>query len=77
MTRHMTNRSWTSEHIEELRRLVENGASPLRAAARLRRTATSVQIKAKESGFPFLDKRIVKRQQRTREAEARRELGLE
>lgn len=77
MNRHVTSRSWTSEHIEELRKLVEAGASPLRAAARLNRTSVSVQIKAKELGIPFRDKRIVKRQQRTREAEARRELGLE
>ncbi|WP_424630544.1 hypothetical protein [Bradyrhizobium sp. SYSU BS000235] len=77
MRSHLTNRSWTSEHVEELRKLVEAGASSLRAAARLRRTATSVQIKAKESGFPFTDKRIAKRRQRAREAEIRRELGLE
>lgn len=77
MTGHITNRSWTSEHVEELRKLVKAGASPLRAAAHLRRTTIAVQIKAKNAGFPFTDKRVAKRQQRLREAEARRDLGLE
>ncbi len=63
MNRHVTNRSWMPEHIEELRQLVNAGASPLRAAARLKRSRFAVQMKAKESGFPFMDKRVAKRQQ--------------
>jgi len=77
MKRHVTNRSWTSEHVEKLRELVKAGASPLRAAVRLRRTTVSVQIKAKEAGFPFADKRVAKRERLEREAGIRRELGLE
>lgn len=72
----ITTRTWTPEQIEELRKLVETGASPHRAAARLKRSVTSVQNKAKTEGFPFADRRSVKRLQRTREAEVRRDLGL-
>ncbi len=77
MTRHITSRTWLPEQIEVLRKLVEAGASPIKAAARLKRSAVSVQMKAKEAGVPFPDRRHVKRQQQLREAEARKALGLD
>lgn len=75
MRTHITSRTWMPEQLEELRALVTAGASPARAAARLKRSIASVQIKAKDEGFPFVDRRIVKRQQRKLEAESRRGLG--
>lgn len=77
MTCHITSRTWLPEHIEVLKKLVEAGASPIKAAARLKRSAISVQMKAKETGVPFPDRRHVKRQQRLREAEIRKTLGLD
>jgi len=73
---HVTNRTWMPAQIDELRQLVEAGASPVKAAARLKRSTTSVQIKAKDLGYPFADKRVLKRRRLMREAEVRRKLGL-
>lgn len=55
---------------------MEAGASPIRAAARLKRSQVSVQGKAKAEGFPFQDLRKVKRDRLKAEANARHELGL-
>jgi predicted nucleic acid-binding Zn ribbon protein len=74
MNRHVTSRSWTSAQIDELRELVNSGASPARAASRLNRTTTSVKIKAKILGFPFTDSRVLKRERRAKEASARQVL---
>lgn len=73
---HVTNRTWMPAQVEELRRLVEAGASPVKAAARLKRSTVSVQIKAKDLGTPFADKRVLKRRRLMRESEVRRKLGL-
>jgi hypothetical protein len=75
--RHLTSRTWLPEQIQELRALVKAGASPVRAAARFKRTVIAVQTVAKLNGFPFPDFRKVKRRQRIRESEVRRDLGLE
>ena len=64
------------DQIEELRALVEAGASPAKAAARLKRSTVAVQIKAKDLGYPFTDMRILKRRRLMREAEVRRKFGL-
>jgi hypothetical protein len=56
--------------------LVKAGTSPVRTGVRLKRTASSVQIKARELGIPFQDLRVVKRKQRQRERDLRKELGL-
>lgn len=74
MARHVTNRTWLPEQVEELRALVESGASPVRAAARFKRTVVSVKIKAKAEGFPFRDVRQVRRDRLKRETKALREL---
>jgi hypothetical protein len=77
MGRHITSRTWTLEHLEELKALVKAGASPVRAAARLKRTIASVRTIAKQGGFPFPDQRYVKRDRLQRETDVRKELGLE
>lgn len=74
---HVTNRTWMPSQIEELRNLIAAGASPVKAAARLKRSTVSVQIKAKDLGCPFTDKRVLKRRRLMREAEVRRKLGLQ
>lgn len=74
---HVTNRTWMPAHIDELRKLVETGASPVKAATRLKRTTVAVQIKAKDLGYPFADKRVLKRRRLMREAQVRRKLGLD
>lgn len=71
MRTHVTSRTWTAEQTQELKDLVEAGASANRAAARLKRSVVAVQTKAKAEGFPFKDLRQVKRDRRLREAEAR------
>jgi GcrA cell cycle regulator len=73
---HVTNRTWMPAQVEELKRLVEAGASPLKAATRLKRSTIAVQIKAKDLGCPFVDKRVLKRRRLMRESEVRRKLGL-
>ncbi len=77
MVRHITTRTWLPHQVEELKKLVEAGASPARAAAHFRRTQCAVQIKAKAEGFPFTDRREVKRQLRAREISERTQLGLD
>lgn len=74
MRSHVTSRTWTAEQIKELKDLVEAGASPNRAAARLKRSVVAVQTKAKAEGFPFKHLRDVKRDRQLREAEAQREM---
>lgn len=49
----ITSRSWTADDVVKLARLVDEGASPFRASAALRRTMKAVQLKAKENGTPF------------------------
>ncbi len=49
----ITSRSWTAEDVVLLARMVDEGASPFRASAALRRTMKAVQLKAKENGTPF------------------------
>ncbi len=74
MRTHVTSRTWTAEQIKELKDLVEAGASPNRAAARLKRSVVAVQAKAKAEGFPFKDLRQVKRDWQLREAKVRQDL---
>lgn len=73
---HVTNRTWMPAQIEELKQLVEAGASPLKAASRLKRSMIAVQTKAKDLGCPFVEKRVLKRHRLMREAEVLRKLGL-
>jgi hypothetical protein len=50
---HTTIRTWTPEQIELLRNLVRKNVSPFRAPVVLKRTASSVQLKAREIGMAF------------------------
>jgi hypothetical protein len=74
--RHVTSRTWKPEDLEKLRRFVEAGVSPTRAAVHFKRTVLGVKIKAKQEGFPFPDIRGVKRLQRKKEASTRKSLGI-
>jgi len=47
------NHSWTDEDCERLRHFVRSGASPLRAAAALKRSVQVTKNKARELGAPF------------------------
>lgn len=49
----VTSRSWTSDDIAKLQRLVMEGASTVRASAALKRSQIAVRGKAREIGCPF------------------------
>jgi hypothetical protein len=72
----ITNRSWTPEDLDTLKKHVADGSSPARVAVNLKRSITSVQSKARLEGFPFPHSRDVKRDRLAKEAAARSELGL-
>jgi GcrA cell cycle regulator len=64
-------RVWTPEHIARLEELARSGASAARASAALRRTISSVRIKANSLGTPFPSVRQAKTDRAAREAEAK------
>jgi hypothetical protein len=74
--RHATTRTWKPEDLEKLRRFVESGVSPSRAAVHLKRSAAAVKLRALMEGSPFPDMRDVKRLQRSKEASTRKSLGI-
>lgn len=47
-------RPWTDEEVKVLKALVAKGASPVKAAAALKRKMESVKAKARIIGTPFL-----------------------
>jgi serine/threonine-protein kinase RIO1 len=73
---HVTTQTWTPENLEKLKKFVESGVSPIRAAVHFKRTVVAVKAKAKQQGFPFPDIRDVKRLQRSKEASTRKSLGI-
>jgi hypothetical protein len=68
--RHVTNRTWMPDDLLRLQKMVEQGASPVRAAVALRRTTNAVKLQAKKLGCPFPDVRFLKRERRAREQQA-------
>ena len=74
MTR-VTRMSWTSDQINQLLSLVENGASPARASVILKRPKLAVQNKARQLGSPFRDVREVKAALLAREAAVLQAIG--
>jgi hypothetical protein len=74
--RHVTTRTWKPEDLEKLRKFVESGVSPSRAAVHLKRSVAAVKLRAMLEGFPFSDMRDVKRLQRKKEALMRKSLGI-
>ncbi|KPG00087.1 hypothetical protein IP86_07570 [Rhodopseudomonas sp. AAP120] len=54
-------RPWDDEQVERLKELIASGASAVRAAAALKRARSSVQVKARKLGMPFMASRDVKR----------------
>jgi hypothetical protein len=52
---------WREEEIEDLKKLACEGATFVRAAARLGRTTTAIKAKAKEVGVEFRNKQAARR----------------
>jgi hypothetical protein len=48
-----TSRSWTDEDERQLREMVAKGASAVRTAVALKRTTTTIKLKARELGLKF------------------------
>ncbi|WP_022721362.1 hypothetical protein [Rhodopseudomonas sp. B29] len=63
-------RPWDDEQVARLKELIESGASAVRAAAALKRARSSVQVKARKLGMPFMASRDAKRLRNARIAEA-------
>ncbi len=63
--KHPTSRTWKVEDLEKLRKFVETGASPVRAAVHFKRSLAAVQGKARQEGFPFPDQRDLARAPRS------------
>jgi hypothetical protein len=63
-------RPWTADDLEKLKIMVAAGSSPIRCAAALRRTTSSVRVKAREIGAPFRSQREVRRLLSAAQAEA-------
>jgi hypothetical protein len=68
----MTNscKPWNDEQVERLKALIASGASPARAAAALKRAQTSVQVKARKLGTPFIGSREAKKRRNAKIAAA-------
>ncbi|KIZ39232.1 MULTISPECIES: hypothetical protein [Rhodopseudomonas] len=67
---------WDDQQIEQLKELVASGASPIRAAAALKRAQSSVQAKARKLGTPFMGSREAKRLRNAKIAAAEQQQGL-
>jgi hypothetical protein len=65
MAKHPTKLSWTVEDSQRLTSFVENGASPIRAAAALRRTIGAVRAQARLLGSPFPPLRVAREKWQT------------
>ena len=60
MPRRPLIRKWTEAEIDQLKSLIENGATAMQAAAALRRNISSVQRKARELGKELPEVRKVR-----------------
>jgi len=67
-------KSWDDEQIARLKALVASGASPIRAAAALKRAQSSVKAKARKLGMPFVGSREAKRLRNAKIAAAEQQL---
>ncbi|ABD08740.1 conserved hypothetical protein [Rhodopseudomonas palustris HaA2] len=63
-------RPWDDEQVQRLKELIASGASAVRAAAALKRARSSVQVKARKIGMPFMASRDAKRLRDAKIAEA-------
>ncbi len=61
MPKRPTKVSWTVEDVQKLAKLLENGASPGRAAAALKRKIGAVRSRARAIGKPFPSLRVARR----------------
>jgi len=66
---------WDEAQVAQLRALVAGGASPVRAAAALKRAQSSVQAKARKLGTPFIGSRQAKRLRNAKIAAAEQRLA--
>ena len=53
--------AWTDEELERLKQLASRGVSLLRACVAMRRSKSSLRLKARLIGMPFPDSRHIKR----------------
>lgn len=60
--KYIAKRIWRPEDVAKLKDFVERGVSPMRAAAHFRRSIGAVQERARLEGFPFPDRRVVRRE---------------
>lgn len=65
---------WSDEDIARWSRMIDAGASISRCSVALDCPTSSVRIQARKMGKPFPDIRLVKARQRTKIAEAERNL---
>jgi GcrA cell cycle regulator len=61
MAKRPNKTSWTEDDLKKLERMLDGGASAVRAAAALKRGIRSVQIQAVKLGKPFLSTRAARR----------------
>jgi hypothetical protein len=66
----MASQLWDDEQVERLKQMAAGGASMLRISAALRRNTTSVQVKARKLGIPFVGMREAKKLRDAKIAEA-------
>ncbi|NVN84886.1 MAG: hypothetical protein HXX15_02245 [Rhodopseudomonas sp.] len=66
---------WDDEQVAQLKALVATGASPIRAAAALKRAQSSVLVKARKLGTPFMGSREAKRLRNAKIAAAEQRLA--
>jgi hypothetical protein len=67
-TRRPNVKPWIAEDVAKLEKLLDGGATAVRAAAALSRTIVSVQTKARQIGRQFPDKRAIKKARLAKEA---------
>ena len=66
----MPSQLWDDAQVERLKQMAASGASMLRISAALRRNTTSVQVKARKLGIPFVGLREAKKLRDAKIAEA-------
>lgn len=52
--------AWRDAEVEQLKKLAAEGASRVRAAARLNRSQSAIKVKAKELGITFKDRKAIR-----------------
>ncbi len=50
---HLTSKSWKADELEQFERMLNNGASPLRLAAKFKRSVVAIRQRARLMGKTF------------------------